>query len=185
VGFDSGFNMEREGRGSVLTGVLKIGASVMPIGTLAFYHMGSNIIIAGLALLVLSFSLFIITALTYDIRLRRSPLAVTTLPSSSPKPAPFNLAIFFHHAPTTWQSRLKVLYGSSILLFARSIFRLVEYVQGNDGWLMRREWPYYVFDATLMVGVMIVLNVWHPGRAGTGNERETEGYGERDLEMDC
>ena len=48
----------------------------------------------------------------------------------------------------------------------RSVFRIVEYVQGNDGFLLGHEWFLYVFDATLMVVLMGVLNVVHPSEVG-------------------
>ena len=42
------------------------------------------------------------------------------------------------------------------------MFRLVEYSQGNNGWLIKRGWTLYIFDATLMWVVLVVFNIWHP-----------------------
>jgi hypothetical protein len=122
------------------------GAVVMPLGTLRDYQIGSNIVIAGLALLVLAFTLFFSVALLFDYRIRRYPT---------------------EHSEATllnWKAELRVLYVSSTLIFIRSVFRLVEYAQGNNGWTMRREWTLYVFDATLMWIVLIIFNIWHPSR---------------------
>ena len=55
-----------------------------------------------------------------------------------------------------------ILYTTSGLVIARSIFRVVEYAQGKDGYLLRSEVWSYVFDAALMLGVMILFNVVHP-----------------------
>ena len=44
----------------------------------------------------------------------------------------------------------------------RSIFRVVEYVQGNAGYIMSHEVFLYIFDGILMLGVMVLLNVVHP-----------------------
>lgn len=45
----------------------------------------------------------------------------------------------------------------------RSIFRMIEYAQGNDGSLLQREAYVYVLDATLMFVVAAVFAVFHPG----------------------
>lgn len=45
----------------------------------------------------------------------------------------------------------------------RSIFRAVEYLQGFNGYLLRHEAYLYVFDAALMLFVMIIFNFIHPG----------------------
>jgi hypothetical protein len=44
----------------------------------------------------------------------------------------------------------------------RSIFRVVEYLQGFSGYLLSHEVYLYVFDAVLMFCVMVIFNVVHP-----------------------
>lgn len=54
----------------------------------------------------------------------------------------------------------------------RSVFRIVEYIQGNDGALLKKELYLYFFDAGLMLLAMLILNNWYPGLvlfAGEGN----------------
>lgn len=55
-----------------------------------------------------------------------------------------------------------MLYGASFLIMVRSVFRVVEYLQGIDGTLLHHEAYLYVLDALLMFVVMIVFNVVHP-----------------------
>lgn len=55
-----------------------------------------------------------------------------------------------------------ILYGSSALIMIRSIFRVIEYVMGEDGLLMAKEAYIYIFDATLIFLVSIGFNVFHP-----------------------
>jgi hypothetical protein len=79
----------------------------------------------------------------------------------------FDYAI--HKAPTVqsyssnipWHKHLKVLYLASILISVRSVFRVVEYAQGNDRYLLRHEYFLYVFDSMLMFPVMVVFNIVH------------------------
>ena len=44
----------------------------------------------------------------------------------------------------------------------RSVFRIIEYIQGNNGYLLGREIWLYMFDATLMATVMLLFCVVHP-----------------------
>lgn len=120
------------------------GAVVMPLGTLEDYLIGSKIVIGGLAILLVYFGLFFLTALIFNFRIYRKPTMRSV------------------HTSSNWRAHLRALFISSALIFIRSIFRLVEYSQGNNGWLMRREWTLYIFDASLMWVVLVIFNVWHP-----------------------
>ena len=55
-----------------------------------------------------------------------------------------------------------MLYITSALISARNAFRLVEYGGGQGSYLLKHEWPAYVFDGVLMVGVMCAFLVWYP-----------------------
>lgn len=55
------------------------------------------------------------------------------------------------------------LYASCFLILVRSIFRVAEFVEGNDGFIMNREYLLYIFDACLMSLTGIVLAVVYPG----------------------
>ena len=44
----------------------------------------------------------------------------------------------------------------------RSIFRVIEYIQGMDGYLVSKEIFLYIFDAALMLCVVVIFNVVHP-----------------------
>jgi len=63
-----------------------------------------------------------------------------------------------------WKLHLFALYVGSLLILVRSVFRLVEYTQGNNGYLISHEVFLYVFDAVLMTGVMVVFAVVHPSQ---------------------
>ena len=44
----------------------------------------------------------------------------------------------------------------------RSVFRVVEYLQGFSGYLLSHEVYLYIFDAVLMLCVMVIFNLVHP-----------------------
>src|SRR5262245_12457580 len=61
-----------------------------------------------------------------------------------------------------WQKLIWVLYLTSLLIMVRSVFRMIEYAEGNDGELLKKEIYIYLLDATLMVIVAGVFTVHHP-----------------------
>ena len=61
-----------------------------------------------------------------------------------------------------WHRHMVALYTTSILIMIRSVVRVVEYIQGYDGYLMKHEAFIYIFDALLMFVVMLVLHYSHP-----------------------
>jgi hypothetical protein len=54
------------------------------------------------------------------------------------------------------------LYTVSALIMFRNIIRVVEYIGGRQGPLLRIEWPIYVFDAVLMASTMLVFFIEYP-----------------------
>jgi len=125
----------------------------MASGNKSSVDTGENIIIAGLVVQLLFFSLFVVTAGLFNLRMRRNPTREVLNKTNNP-----------------WQKHLLILYISSILIFIRSLFRLIEYLQGNAGFLVSHEIFLYVFDGCLMFGTMVVLAVVHPAEitAATG-----------------
>jgi hypothetical protein len=124
-------------------------------GSLSAMHMGENIIIGGLIVQLLFFGFFVIVSAIFHFRIAKRP---TT-------------KLFEQSLP--WERQLYALYGASLLILVRSIFRLIEYAQGNDGFLISHELFLYVFDSVLMLGVMVLMAWVHPSeitaRLGKGN----------------
>lgn len=105
---------------------------------------GQHIVVGGLVVQILFFGFFVAVGAVFNIRINRRP----TGRSESPE--------------IPWKRHMWALYGASILILVRSIFRVVEYQQGNDGYLLSHEVFLYIFDAVLMLGVMVLLNFIHP-----------------------
>ncbi|KAL4929757.1 RTA1 domain-containing protein [Aspergillus undulatus] len=100
-----------------------------------------GIVIGGLMIQIVVFGFFIVTSIVFELRMRRAPTS----------------------SEGSWQSHLYPLYTVSALIMVRSIFRVIEYAMGQKGYLLSHEWPLYVFDSVLMLGVMVVWGWWHPG----------------------
>ncbi|KAH7123153.1 RTA1 like protein-domain-containing protein [Dactylonectria macrodidyma] len=109
---------------------------------------GENIILGGLFIQIIVFGLFALTAIMFEVRLRRQGSTV----SLDGQPG--------------WKSTMLMLYVVSAFIMIRSIFRVIEYIMGNDGYPLRNEWTLYVFDACLMFGVVVAFGWRFPGGLG-------------------
>ncbi|KAL4792752.1 RTA1 like protein-domain-containing protein [Aspergillus venezuelensis] len=105
---------------------------------------GENIIVGGLFVQIIFFGFFVICSFIFQRRVNSNPTALGTA------------------STTPWRKHLWALYASSILILIRSIFRVIEYLQGYDGYLLRNEAFIYVFDALLMFFVLVVFVAVHP-----------------------
>lgn len=109
---------------------------------------GEKIIIVGLFVQLAFFGFFVFVAFSFDMKLKKFPI-----PRS-------------HASDIPWRKHLNVLYGTSALIMVRSIFRVIEYIQGNSGYLLKHEAYLYIFDACLMFLTMVIFNLAHPSEIG-------------------
>ncbi len=105
---------------------------------------GTNIITGGLFIQVIFFGIFMVVSAVFHLRIAKNP-TIKSLRLEVP-----------------WQKYMLVLYVASFLIMVRSIFRIAEYIQGQDGALLKSEVYIYIFDATLMFLAMVVFNIYHP-----------------------
>lgn len=106
--------------------------------------IGDYIVVAGLGLQVLMFAAFVYCCATFNVRFRAHE-------DKSGRPS-----------GGSWQSCLNMLYATSLLILVRNIYRMAEFIMGNNGYLLQKEWPTYVFDAALMLLVMVGFFIWYP-----------------------
>lgn len=124
----------------------------MTNGSESTIEIGQWVIVAGLCVQLVFFGAFVITSLIFHIKIIRSP----TIESER---------FMNKHGsiwPRDWRGVLFACYSASVLILIRSVYRLVEFVQGNDGYVISHEVFLYVFDAAMMFLVMGVMNVFHP-----------------------
>jgi hypothetical protein len=57
----------------------------------------------------------------------------------------------------SWEQNLYMLHMVSILILLRSIFRVVEYIQGQTGYSLKHELTLYVFDSVPVLIVTVVF----------------------------
>jgi RTA1 like protein len=120
----------------------KTGGGLMASHSLSTIRTGENIIVGGLFVQITFFGVFVIAAALFHSRMHK-------------RSTPRGLEV-------PWQKHMFALYTVSICILIRSIFRVIEFLQGNNGYLMHNEVFLYIFDAMLMLFVMLCMNWVHP-----------------------
>jgi hypothetical protein len=120
------------------------GVLISSADTPAEVDRGKGIIVGGLFLQIIFFSLFISVTAVFHRRILSRPTRRS------------------QYLAVPWRRYLLVLYAVSTLIMVRSVFRVVEFIQGPTGTLMTNEVYLYVFDTVLMCIVSVIFNVFNP-----------------------
>ena len=139
--------------GDVLSFTIQAGGGGLQSAGLKTFQIGEKIIVSGLFVQIVMFTFFIITAGIFHSRITKSPPVTTKVP---------------------WRRHLFVIYVTGGLILIRSVFRVVEYLQGNAGYLISHEIFLYMFDAVLMASVMAILAVCYIADLSANHRESTE-----------
>lgn len=120
-------------------------------GSKSSFTIGQWVIVGGLCVQLVFFGAFLVSALIFHSKVVRRPTA-----ESEQK---MHLGSFW---PCDWRGVLFACYVASVLILIRSVYRLVEFIQGQQGYVITHEVFLYVFDATMMYFVMVLMNFRHP-----------------------
>lgn len=105
-----------------------------------------GIVVGGLFIQIIAFAIFMATMVVVQRRVNANPTVEARDPESG------------------WRQDIYMLYATSALVMLRSVFRVIEFIMGYDGYLLQNEWPFYVFDAVPMLVLMIIFFVQYPGQ---------------------
>ncbi|PWN50532.1 RTA1-domain-containing protein [Violaceomyces palustris] len=105
---------------------------------------GGNIVVAGLAIQLVGYLLFDLLLFIFVRRCIRDPPA------------------------KLWTREIKTFIAatatSSLLIFIRSLFRLIEMIVGWEGVIAKSEWTFYTFDAAMVTLAVFIFNIWNPAK---------------------
>jgi hypothetical protein len=123
--------------------------------TVSRMHLGEHVILGGLVLQIIIFIFFVTVAAVFHMRMLAPPKA------QGP------------HGGLPWQRLILGLYTVSMLIAIRNVVRAIEYGMGSKGYLLAHEWITYVFDAALMVMVLLICFLWYGSGVGSRAKQES------------
>lgn len=119
-------------------------------------NLGEKILIVGLFVQLIFFGFFLYVSGNFQLRLRRCGYGWL--------------------GGGQWRLLLHILFLVSALVILRCVFRIIEYIQGTDGYLYSHELYVYLFDAIPMFFVQAIFHFYHPGKILIGKTLEDEDY---------
>ncbi|CAI6090630.1 unnamed protein product [Clonostachys chloroleuca] len=125
---------------------------------------GQNVILVGLGIQILFFACFIAAISLFHARIIRQPTTDSL------------------GARVPWRQSILILYFCSVLILARSVFRVAEFA-GQDSVLQKSEVYLYCSNTALVLICSVTFNVWHPRRVVTSHNAKTN-YTDIELESD-
>lgn len=122
------------------------GAGIQAKGDLDSFNLGKNIVIAGLIIQIIIFGFFVVVTGLFHLRINKLPTGASV------------------DSRVSWRKHMYAMYFCSAIILVRNLIRVVEYAQGNDGYIITHEWMLYIFDAVFMFSVTAVYLVLHPSK---------------------
>lgn len=124
--------------------------------------IGTNVLIGGLVLQLVTFSLFLIIIRKFHLRaneIRRDISNGVRQVLIGLYIAGFFIEVSKSTPPTQQEQPLTQRHGQ-----VRCIYRLIEFALGIDGYPFRTEWLLYVLEACPMLLALCALGYYHPGK---------------------
>ncbi|KXH31132.1 hypothetical protein CSIM01_13443 [Colletotrichum simmondsii] len=140
--------------GDILSFIIQIMGAGM-LASSSTMNTGKTAMLLGLIVQLIFFGLFVLSSAVFHSRVSKH-----MLPNLIEEEANTGWRRWFND----WRGVMSVLYIASVMIFVRWLFRLAEYVEGNDGALLGTGVFLYIFDALLMVGVEAITAVFHPAK---------------------
>jgi len=133
-----------------------IGAIKVSTGTSkSAVDSGKTTVLAGLGVQLAAFGFFSVIGLRFNILARHlGEITADTnhIAGHSKRPKSPN-----------WMGLLIAVNTSCALILVRSIYRVVEFATGVDGYVSVHEWTFYCFDALPILPIFLIFAVMPPG----------------------
>jgi hypothetical protein len=119
----------------------QIGGGLMQVtGSLKLMRIGDQVVLGGLV-----FQLFVLIGYFFLIwKFYQKALKMST-------------------TTTRWEPYTIALFVATVAIWIRNLVRAIEFAQGFHGFISEHEAMLYIFDSFLMLMVMVLFGVLHPG----------------------
>lgn len=117
-------------------------------------NKGKATVLIGLAVQLVAFGFFSVIGIRFNIQSRHFRQVPDANRIAGNRKTPIN---------PNWMGLLIALNIACGLILVRSIYRVVEFASGNNGYVSVNEWTFYVFDALPIFPIFVLFIVMAPG----------------------
>ncbi|KAL6237722.1 hypothetical protein BDW75DRAFT_72029 [Aspergillus navahoensis] len=124
------------------------------------FNRGRDLALVGVIVQIVAFGLFTVAAIRLNFTSKKFIM-------HTPEPAyeerqKFSMAFQDKPRKSDWPHLLRAVNFSTVMILIRSIYRLLEFTEGHDGYINTHEWPFYIFDAVPIFPCVALFVWWHP-----------------------
>ncbi|KAL5003688.1 RTA1 like protein-domain-containing protein [Aspergillus recurvatus] len=125
------------------------------------FNRGRDLALVGVVVQIVAFALFTIAAIRFNFT-SKNFIMHPPEPVYGERQDDFSMALQDKPRKSDWLRLLRAVNFSTIMILIRSIYRLVEFTEGHDGYINTHEWPFYIFDAVPIFPCVALFVWWHP-----------------------
>ncbi|KAL2063042.1 hypothetical protein VTL71DRAFT_6114 [Oculimacula yallundae] len=151
-----------------VTGDLSIDLNAPPSQSLDRVNKGKGIAEVGVGIQLVFFGLFSIIAIRFNFTSRRFKLDFEQRSDQymgSDKGGDGKFVILDGDdkiVKRNWQAILLITNLASVCILIRSVYRMLDFHMGREGYLDSHEWSFYVFDSLVILPAIALFIWWHP-----------------------
>ncbi|KAL5343453.1 RTA1 like protein-domain-containing protein [Aspergillus crustosus] len=123
------------------------------------FNRGRDLALVGVIVQIVAFGIFAVAAVRFNFTSKR-------FIKSASEPLvggdDFNLSVQDKPRKPDWRPLLRAVNFSTIMILIRSIYRMVEFTEGRNGYINTHEWPFYIFDSVPILPCVALFVWWHP-----------------------
>ncbi|RDW72350.1 RTA1 domain-containing protein [Aspergillus mulundensis] len=131
------------------------------------FNRGRDLALVGVVVQIVAFGLFTVAAIRFNFTSKRfvndtPALGRMAVDEDGGRQDEFAMGVQDKPRKSDWPHLLRAVNFATIMILIRSIYRLVEFTEGHDGYINNHEWPFYIFDAVPIFPCVALFVWWHP-----------------------
>ncbi|KAL4785897.1 RTA1 like protein-domain-containing protein [Aspergillus varians] len=123
------------------------------------FNRGRDLALIGVIVQIAAFGIFTVAAIRFNFT---SKMFVGVASQPLYDQDSFSMAVQDKPKKSDWHHLLRAVNVSTVMILIRSIYRLVEFTEGQYGYINTHEWPFYIFDAVPIFPCVALFVWWHP-----------------------
>ncbi|KAB5570657.1 RTA1 like protein-domain-containing protein [Coniochaeta sp. 2T2.1] len=147
----------------VIGSVMMSGAEPTDPNGPAKLNRAKNIAMVGVILQLVAFGLFSVVAARFHFTSQRFADDFKQRLQAVPGDKYVTLEGVARKYNPVWRRLLYAVNVACLMILVRSVYRLIDFAEGKDGYTQKHEWFWYVFDCIPIIIVVVLFTIFPPG----------------------
>ncbi|KAL4935668.1 hypothetical protein BDV06DRAFT_234117 [Aspergillus oleicola] len=126
------------------------------------FNRGRDLALGGVIVQIIAFGIFTIAAIRFNFTSKAFVKPASHEPLHMHGEGDSTVSLQEKPKNENWQHLLRAVNFATIMILIRSIYRMVEFTEGQTGYVNTHEWTFYVFDSVPIFPCVALFVWWHP-----------------------